>query len=47
MIFLQALYGLILADLLQVNLSAKSRGWYSVLLSAERIHRSVRHIACK
>lgn len=42
MIFLQALYGLILADLLQVNLSAKSQGWYSALLSAERKHRLIR-----
>lgn len=41
MIFLQALYGLILASLLQVDLSAKSHSRYSALLSVERKHRAL------
>lgn len=42
MVFLQALYGLLLAAKMQVNLSSKSQGWYSTLLSGERKHRIIR-----
>jgi len=42
MIITQTLYSLILQDLLQVHLGTTSRRALSQMLSAERVHRSLR-----
>lgn len=42
MIFLQALYGIILEELLEAPLSDASKKRMGQLLSVERVHRSLR-----
>ena len=43
MVFLQALYGLLLAAKMRLTLSALGQKCYAAMLSGERRHRSLSH----